>query len=403
MKNITKKIALIENHDQAYYEWRKRQFRNEILIHIDPHIDYQLTTRQNINIGNFIYLAIKEKIISEIYWLLPGGKKEFKTTLIFIRETLKKIQRLTNTSAKHSHPIEYNNGLITTTLERIPLHISILETLPTIKKPVLLDVDIDFFVIDSFRKSSPLVDIGKRKPWIRIDKFVDFIKKKVKKIKFTTICYSVNGGYTPIIFKTLGDKLALKLGFLDKDLSKRLLAGENFYTFRRFLERGNIEEARKYFNLALILNEKYGVPDNNYGFLFLKNKEIEKAEQEFNLFLKVNPLDAYSLVGLAIVYIYKGKFRESKVYLEKAVRIDSNSKLALFYLSLIEFKLGNYKRAKKYILKCYKIPSYKVLMTYLLGRLHEKEGKIKLAEKMYQRALNIEERFDIPPGLEILI
>lgn len=396
------KLLLVEDHHQAYYAWKKQHLFHQTLIHIDAHLDYEAVDHNKIDIGNFLFFAIKNKIVTKIYWVIPGSEKSFCEDLIFIKKNFLKIHK-----SSLINRFVLTNGIIKTDINTIPLYISTLDTLPIISEPVLLDIDVDFFLFNSLKNNNPLNNIGKRKPWITTKKFVRIINKKIIKRNFITISYSVNGGYTPIIYKTIGDDIAAKFGYLDTNLNKRLQAGKSYLKFRKFFDQGKIDEAKKYYKLAVFLNRKYLVRDNNYGTLFLLKKDFNNAEKEFLLMLRINPFDIHCLVGLGIISIYKTNLIKAKNYFKRALSIDKKNKTVLLYLAYIELKLKNYSLSKKYVAlinKYYKKGMNKIFILFILSRLYGIEKQFNLMEKNCRAILKykIDGDLHIPLGLELL-
>jgi len=55
--------------------------------------------------------------------------------------------------------------------------------MPTIKQPVLVDVDTDFLIIDTISNADNTKCIGKRKPWILPKDLTEMLKKKINNRK----------------------------------------------------------------------------------------------------------------------------------------------------------------------------------------------------------------------------
>ena len=218
-------ISLIEDHHEALEIWKRKRFKNLDLVHIDAHIDfgfyparpkerimkeaktlnqlkqelersllyqrYQKDFDKQANIGNYIYPAMQEGIVKDFYWVIPGRLKEFRQSLKVIKGMLKgfsgqdpcqlgdRPQATGNT---------FQDGIISVKLLGRKFVICILEKLPVLKQKVLLDIDVDFLVIDSLLNAKNTAKIGKRKRWIRPDRLVKdlFVTKKLNPV-FTTI------------------------------------------------------------------------------------------------------------------------------------------------------------------------------------------------------------------------
>src|SRR2546425_5353721 len=99
-------VVTMEDHDGAYYAWKRAGVTGRILLHIDAHIDWNwiadkdphnlldargldqvdsmledrclwnLSERRSeelVHIGNYIYPALQEGIVKEFYWVVPDS------------------------------------------------------------------------------------------------------------------------------------------------------------------------------------------------------------------------------------------------------------------------------------------------------------------------------------------
>jgi tetratricopeptide (TPR) repeat protein len=270
-------------------------------------------------------------------------------------------------------PISYflKNGVITTLLFGIQIYICVLDDLPFIKEYTLLDIDTDFFIIDRIRSNSNLQEIGERKPWIQIETFIKCIHARIKKIAFTTIAYSVNEGYTPLLYKTIGDRVARALGFFDRQSNNRILAGTHFHSFRTFFDKGDISQARKKLISAINLNPSYLSPENTYGGLFIKNKELGKAKREFTKMLLINNGDIYCMIGMGIICIYERKFIDAENYFKRILLLDPKNIQCLIYLAWIAYAQKQYIKSKKWAQIACDVNSNNFYIQYLVAKLFE--------------------------------
>lgn len=412
-----KKILLIEDHHQAYYAWERQGFKNLPLVHLDAHIDFgfpevkearlaveeaksladlksllekavlfkkkQLSFERLTNIGNYIYPAMRDGIVNEFFWIIPGGKKEFKRCVKIIKATLKGLRRL---DPKPAAPVVKKNGLWQTALYGRKFSIACLDTLPRINKKVLLDIDTDFMMMESLRRANAFQQIAARKPWINPKALARAVKNKIPHPAFITIAYSVNGGFTPMVYKTLGDELAQHLGLDDKGLKKRLIAGEYFRCFRRNLDEKNLTDAKTNFQKAIKLNPAYCVADRHYGLLYLQKKKYRKAKQEFKTMLDIDPKDANSWAGMGRIHLLKKRFGPAEECFQKALSLNHNNRPALLGLSETFFRLKHLKQAKRLLRRYEKLEPLQGYPRYLLGRIYEKENSPRLASKKYREA-----------------
>jgi tetratricopeptide (TPR) repeat protein len=427
-------VFLIEDHDQALKVWRKNKVRGLDLVHIDAHIDfnphkaepiqrilsqaqslkelksrleyslafrhYQKDLSKQTDIGNYIYPAIEEGIIRDFYWVIPGGLKEFKASAKCIENILKglfgdKKQSFQDKSSKtklrsKESKAEENQGIVSSEFLGRKLIICILDRLPVLKQRVLLDIDTDFLVVDSLLSADNTKNIGKRKPWIPSAALVGTLKEKVKRPEIITIAYSVNGGFTPIIYKHLGDQLAYHYApeRFKGQLKKRFKAADYFHLFHS-------TNKKEYYRKAISLNPRYRVQDNNYGPLFLALGKFSLAEKEFLKIISADPGNTACLFGLGNIALRRKEFRKARNYFSSAL-VSQNLRLflqgkrqSLFGLARAEFGLKNFKRAKELLLRYKRKETLQPYSYYLLGRIFEKEKDFDKAALFYKDAIRL--------------
>ncbi|MBL7132203.1 MAG: UPF0489 family protein [Candidatus Omnitrophica bacterium] len=415
-------IYLIEDHDEALRIWREKKIKGIDLVHIDAHIDfgfYAVKTKNQIikeaktltqlkqeleksllyqryqrdfdkqtNIGNYIYQAMREGIVRDFYWVVPGGLKEFKKSFKIIKGMLKNFAKHDphqSCRTLHATRRTLNNGMISTRLFGRKFVTCILEKLSILKQRVLLDIDTDFLVFNSILDTNATANISKRMPWIRPDRLVkDLLISKNLKPFVTTIAYSVNGGYTPMRYKVLGDELAYHLSprhFKERYRQKFIASS----VFRRFESTGK----RRYYQKAVRLDPSYGAADNNYGPLYLSIRKFSKAQKEFLKVAKVDPKKPYPFIGLGNIALEKMDFHKAKKYFSYALKQKKNLPSALFGLAQVEFRLKNFKKAKDLFNRYRAIQPLQPQSYYFLGRIYEREGNLEKAAVSYQDAMRL--------------
>ena len=409
-----KNIFLLEDHDEALKAWREKKVKGLDLVHLDAHIDfgfyqadpieqvfqeasnlrelkgnlekslafswYEKDFNKQSNIGNYIYPAIREGIVNDFYWIIPGGRKEFKKSLKIIKGMLKNL--LAN--RKQKLEVREQDGIISTNLVGRKFIICILEKLPILKQKILLDIDTDFLVIDSLLKANNTTEIGKRKPWILPKDLVEILKKKIKQPEIITIAYSVNGGFTPMRYKHLGDEIAYRFspGHFKERYRRSFKASKYFELF-------SLSGKRQDYKKAISLNPNYQAFDNNYGPLYLRLGKLSQAEKEFDKIARVDPKNPYPFTGLGEICLHRRKFTQARQYVSYALRQKKDLPSALFGFAQAEFRLKNFKKAKELFYRYQALKPLESQSYYLLGCIYEKEKKFQQAITQYQDAMRL--------------
>lgn len=463
-------IKLIEDHDQAYYIWKKMGLSQKTLIHFDAHVDFKflplkspektieeaqskkelvrqlyinrmykekkVSEKSVTNIGNYIYPAIRDGIVSDFYWVVPGKKNEFRRSLESIRTLVKSFFTRdpfkTGVVSEEEEILRtkiYGRNFIVTTLDGLPENIN----------EALLDIDTDYLTISSIRRAGAHRDVGKRIPWMWPEEFVERLKEKRIGADFITIAYSVNGGYTPLIYKFLGDEVAVFLNGVQKefketikiknnalklfkegkieetisllqkvisnlesirindDVKQRLKAHIDFVLFRCFAMLKSFDKAKYYYNNACLSDKTYRVKDNNYGPLFLKKKKrnLKKAEHEFNLILSIDNNNPYAISGMAQIFMRRRDFKTARILFKKAYEINRENREAFLGFINVALRLKNYEEVLNYLENYPFKNKIQGSLTSFLIQAYEGLGKYNEALKEYK----IASRFVVNPDL----
>ena len=341
------KILLMENHDQAYYLWRDAGFRNRILVHIDAHDDLQYVKAEDpVTIANFICPAIKEDIVREVYWVIPDDNWQVAGGIAPVRRRLQKI------TARYPGPSVrawVENRQIVGSAQGKPIRVCSLDSLPRFQEEVLLDIDVDFLMIRRilWGNHNP-----RALPWCWPEELVSRMAAKNLRTSFTTIAYSVEGGYTPLPWKFLGEELALRLG-PQKGVQLRLQAMDlirlgalavsqgnpaaaqgpyqealllwpesaapAFHLAHLYLEMGQPDQAREFYQKALALDPSYHTAYNSAGLRYYGNSRLYLAAAEYRRTLALNPEDAYAILGLGRLALRRRRWAEAENHLQQAL------------------------------------------------------------------------------------
>lgn len=410
------KIFLIEDHHEALKIWREKEVKNLDLVHIDAHIDfgfhparpikkiinearslkelkkgleyslafthYEKDFDKQTDVGNYIYPAMQEGIVKNFYWVVPGGLKEFK-------ESYKSIKNIVGNLTKNTFRLG-SRGIISTKFLGRNFVVCTLERLPVLRENVLLDIDTDFLMMDSLLISSNTARIGKRKPWILPQNLVEILKKRIERPRLITIAYSVNGGWTPIEYKHLGDEIAYY--FAPEEFRKQLKNNsEAAECFNLFTSSGK----KEYYQKAVKLNPTYRVADNNYGPLYLSLRKFSLAQDEFLRVLKVDPKNPACLLGSGDIALERRDFKKAKEYFSSALNSGNHGLFnkvknqSLLGLARAEFDLKNFRRSKELLFRYQTGQPLQPQSYYLLARIFEREKDFERSAALYQDAIRL--------------
>jgi tetratricopeptide (TPR) repeat protein len=340
----------MEDHDGALSAWRAAGCRDRVLCHFDAHIDFSLiappavslleqdslaaaletaaaaplwdlggkSAAERVHLGNFIHEAIREGIVAEFRWIYPDGPDAAAQTRAVAR-----ILRATARQNPEQFRIEESGpgGIFRGTLYGRPfqaLPLAALRTSP-VDAPVLLDVDVDFFVIsDLGAPHYPLHDPARPCWRLSPERFLAEIAASGLSFDLATVSYSVEEGYTPAELKFLGDELAARLdGSLTPDrealfallrrvhgptalpLEHRIallesFAGESaaaldFSLALLLARRGELALARRRYERAVGSDPSYRTRYNHAGPVLAELGCAREAEESYALMSRLDP------------------------------------------------------------------------------------------------------------------
>jgi len=222
------KPLFMEEHHEAYFAWKREGFRDAWCWHVDAHLDIGKTglgrarlealepcrtseeARQaglmgnsylpwgGLHCGNYLYPAITEGIVSKLSWVIPPDLPE-GSLLTWGRGHLNDWFELS--LAEFDSLQVGESGALAGTLLGIPFEMGTLEQLGVPEQPVLLDVDLDYFLTEE------------GEAWQDSAEFLEHISSLES--LFTTVAFSVVGGFTPDGERRLSEPFGDPRGSLD--------------------------------------------------------------------------------------------------------------------------------------------------------------------------------------------
>ena len=355
-------VVMMEDHDGAYYAWKQAGVRGRILLHIDAHIDWawigdrdprdllearslaevesllrerclwNLSDRRPddlIHIGNYIYPALKEGIVKEFYWIVPDS---FMKSPAQRKNLVRQFQILNSANPRAMKTITITDHRLVAEMDNTKVIACTLSHLPEVQEAMLLDIDTDFLMPEPGVSARAGDDLWKQLPWIWPDELVARLKDKGVRTDFVTIAYSVEGGFTPLPYKYLGDELALRLKHPELPERHRERLGHKrrgaFYLHDNEPEKAIAEhemavvlapeDASSHFALAYLYDKKgfsdrgaarycqavqldptYATAYNNFGPVYQSLGIDDHAQEEYQRILRWDPQNADAQYGLA--------------------------------------------------------------------------------------------------------
>lgn len=407
--NTASRTILIEDHDGAYYAWKERGIRTATLVHIDAHIDLawfnasspadllkvkSMSELDNLirsvpewnpspnqrdfkpNIGNYICSAMWDGIVEKMYWVVPD---DFLNSNKKIRSWVKRLKAIVDDVPGEKATVRVIKGAIITSFSGKEVVVCALVSMPSITEPVILDIDTDFFVTPFEANTQPaLLYLKKKAPWIWPDELAGILQKKNIKPIISTIAYSVEGYYTPINYKFLGDYLRLILDETEnKSLSMRAMvflkkaamcesegkeaealallknaaellpdyAGTYFNMARLQYEEGSMDEARRSYRRAVEIDSTYRTGYNNAGDIFRGLGMFDRMDREYSRILALDPDSVFIHISVGDGLLARGKYEEAGKAFTKATALDPRAVKAQYMLAKVCYFQNRYEDA----------------------------------------------------------
>jgi tetratricopeptide (TPR) repeat protein len=345
-------IQLMENHDEAYRIWARAGVRDRVLVHIDAHDDVVWAADEaSINIASYICPALKEGIVREVFWVIPDAT--WNTTKS-IKSVMQRLRRIMKKYPGDQQPPTFEKNQISSSILGKPLRVCPLGLLPPLGEPVLLDIDVDYLVIPQAcqrREQRSAI------PWRWPDALVAQLQAAGLESDLITIAYSVEGGYTPLKWKYLGDELVLRLRgesqhrseirgmelirqasqaahsgdepgaaalYLEAQKLVPECAAPSLHLAHLYADRGKKPKAQEFYREALARDPSCRTPYNSAGIEYYYYGLLPEAEREYQRTLIMEPQDPYAHLGLGKIAARQKEWQEAETWCQKSLILNDN-------------------------------------------------------------------------------
>jgi len=186
----------VEDHREALFFWQSLGIRGACCIHVDAHLDtsefdvplLSAVPQPEINCGNYLLHALRSGVVREVIWVVPP---HLCPGPLSVNWALEELARWNFLKTDDVATLRLEQGRIYGQLEGHPLCLCTSDNLPQVQDPCLLDIDADYFL-------DPRDEIWET-PFELQSRLGPLSCQAV------TVAYSVQGGYTPVSRRFLGD------------------------------------------------------------------------------------------------------------------------------------------------------------------------------------------------------
>ncbi|OQY11629.1 MAG: hypothetical protein B6I31_04520 [Desulfobacteraceae bacterium 4572_19] len=161
------------------------------------------------------------------------------------------------------------------------------------------------------------------------------------------------------------------------------ISGDKFY------QKGDIDNAGKEFERALLIDPENVNLHNSLGVCYGMTLDYKKALSEFEFAYKIDKKEIMALHNIGIIYDLQGDKKKALKYFSKALDIEDNIFEILFHAGRLYLEIGLHEKAVEYLEKAIKINSESGSAQRSLGKGYECINKIDKAAIAYKKAIKI--------------
>lgn len=371
---------MFENHDAAYHIWRSAGVSGRTLVHVDGHHDmWRAPGYKTINIANYISFALSDGIIKDVLWIVPDATWDTAEGIAAIDLHARSLAKQ---YASKDRPVRLARDCVQVSLGESTLTIASLNGMPRLDTPVLLDVDVDFFVTDGVCYDRR--DIPPAIPWCWPDQLLDGLSARELVTDLVTIAYSVEGEYTPLKWKYLGDELSLRL---QRATSADSLEGAaSIRKGATLAKQGRKEEAEAAYREALELWPDSYAPALHLAYLYADAGALNDAKE---MYRRARELGGEAMLGRSNGFgdFWCERYAEAERQFRVMSILDAENPFCWLGLGLIESKRQNWNQAASFLTQAVKLAPDSVDAHRALAEALARQKQNKPAIAEYEQSL----------------
>ena len=385
----------MEEHFEAYFHWKRLGISNAWCWHIDAHLDIgktgltdsvleklqdcQTSTRAaslglmgnsylpwgGLHCGNYLYPAIQEGIVGRLTWVIPPELPS-GNLLDWAREHLENWFDLT---LAEFQSLRLLDGKVCGEILGIPFEMGSIESLDLPDTPVLLDIDIDYF----------LNDFGEK--WGQAETLATQLSKLESQC--TTVAYSVIGGFTPDQERDLASPWITPITAQHQTNQLDCLA--------------KLVRCRQY-QEALTLEIEQGIEA-----LYLQGtaqQNLKNYEQAYEIWQRLLAHDGIPPDGIAYLHGLSsqvsqrsGKLDVALKHAKSAMKLEPNNYRHVLAEAVALEESGRAREAVKRLRKTLRMSGdyvFGLMVRFALATVYEKQGKTGLAKMEMQKLAKLD-------------
>jgi tetratricopeptide (TPR) repeat protein len=245
------------------------------------------------------------------------------------------------------------------------------------------------------------IDLGTIKKAIKILKKTD-IDKHISVIFQNKLLSKANGSSVSIGNLNKSALKSIQSSILRQDYEKANVLAKTLYDqnsnspivsellARTYIGIGHLDEARKYFNIAIKLDPTFFNAFNNLGKLELKEKNYSAAISLFKSAVVIAPKASSGIYNLANAMSFNMQISDAQDLLKKALLLNLKGGNLYMLLGEISVRTGYYKDSEKYFETAFKREQKSAKLYIKVGDIFNNATQSNTALKYYNLAQEIE-------------
>lgn len=446
-QGLAARIDVVDNHDQLYFLWKDLGFKHKTLLHFDAHSDFRWinpVTYQNffesstfkevdnalaahtacradiscysgIDIGNFLYAVFRDQMVTRWFWIVPDPiwkNPEFQKC---VWKEMLDIYRLR--TGPMEAPKRFGDYIYAKILGT-EVFVTSIEHLPGFDEEILLSIDLDYLTSQGLLPLPQAETFRSHLPWIWPEDIVAVLKQKKIRPSASCISRSVEGGFTPIQYKFLGEVFRLLLAgealpeaYQELKRSFRLRhdgrkqealselesfqaegsfrAAQFYQKAQIFYELNRFEEAYSAFQVPAAEDSEYHSVWNSGARAFEERHKHEEALKEHRMMRVLTPSSLEPLAGQGRFFFFEEKYDEAYTQFKEVLDKDPRHFEANFFTGSILLKGKNFELALPYFEKAAEVNSTHAKTRISLAICLIQKNKMPEAKKHLREALRL--------------
>lgn len=396
-------LLAIEDHKDLLAHWQEIGVKDHLLVNIDAHDDLRefpsdkldelrqrvlhpggrsatVSKREGngsaLSNENFIKAAVKLGIVKKVIWVVPDSYDLFSDAGGRLAALLRKNgfpESDISSFRRKSNSFKGSSG-------GVQIMVCDIDRLPGLDEPILLSIDLDFF--------PAMISENGQSVTVALKKTFNALYRKKYKVRDVAVAYSVNGGFTGIHFRWVGN-LVIDSMRIPGMLTQERLPGR--YLYYQSVEQLMRSKRYKELLYEVATFQLKGGNDPNLCLYAAKASqsvgEMEKAFQYAEKACLTERSYCFGLPELGINMLEKGDIAAAERYFQRGYELNPKMELGQFRLAMALKKEGRLDDAIRYF-RIFRNSYGPFPIDFYIGEAFQLKGDIFSALNYYNSARN---------------